>query len=295
VNELLAILANRGRALGLAVTAVIGSDDRTVRLTVPGRVDDATLAGLVSPGDLRIRTVTSEVTDTTGTPRSGTGPDANGTAGSGTGPDAEPVTLGTVKAKLGSAYQVAAAIQDPSQVDAGTLERLAPFGALSPAEVAVLPATMQYAVPLVGCAQLDARPPVASGASGQPAAACGGGRMKYLLGPAEVGGTDVRAADAVADPIAGWGVDLQFTGVGSGRWTALTQHAVNGDAVTGGSHAIAFVVDGRVVSAPVVQEVIVGDALISGQLSRAGARLLAAELRYGPLPAFLRILSVSRH
>src|SRR5256885_2237534 len=80
-----------------------------------------------------------------------------------TTPHAAPVPAGSapaaVQAKLGPAYQVAGRLTDPGQVDPAQLAALAPFGRLTPDEVATLPATMQYAVPAGTSAPPHSPPP----------------------------------------------------------------------------------------------------------------------------------------
>jgi preprotein translocase subunit SecD len=204
-----------------------------------------------------------------------------------TTPHAAPAATGSapaaVQAKLGDAYRAAQRLTDPGQVDPGQLTALAPFGTLTPDEVATLPATMQYAVPAITCAQLNGRVP---GTIDDPAAtvvACErtGDQSKYLLDTAKVTAADVAGAHVELQAAPGWTVTISFTGQGQPKWTALTQAAMTNSP----SNQVAIVVDNQVISAPTIQAVITGDAAISGaEIDRAAAARLAALLRSGPLP-----------
>jgi preprotein translocase subunit SecD len=197
-----------------------------------------------------------------------------------------------VKAKLGDAYPAAQRLTDPGQVDPAQLAALAPFGRLTPDEVATLPATMQYAVPAITCAQLNGRAP---GTIDDPAAtvvACErtGDQSKYLLDVAKVTAADVAGAHVELQAAPGWTVTISFTGQGQPKWTALTQAAMTSNP----SNQVAIVVDNQVISAPTIQAVITGDAAISGaEIDRTAAARLAALLRSGPLPVTFTVTGVT--
>jgi preprotein translocase subunit SecD len=219
--------------------------------------------------------------------------------------------LADVQKKLGTTYTLAgqylsAAQQgqvDPSNPDASTLNALAPFARLSPQEVAVLPLAMQFYLPTVECSQLNARDPGAISDAKQQVVACDQGsdaHTKYVLDVAKVVGTDVRSAVANFDPNnGGWNVALKFTSSGGSKWTALTEQAMKdgqSSSSSGGSGAgaqVAIVLDNEVVSAPVIQQVIVGDAIINGGgINESTSKVLANQLKYGSLPLAFKIQSV---
>jgi len=104
----------------------------------------------------------------------------------------------------------------------------------------------------------------------------GAGTDRYVLGPAALTGTSVRAAH-VQDIDGQWTVDLQLTGSGSARWDALARQQF---------HAIVGVVfGGMVVSAPITQPTQTafssfdGRLQVSGGLSEHQAEAVAAALR----------------
>ncbi|WP_433207743.1 protein translocase subunit SecD [Dactylosporangium sp. CS-047395] len=155
------------------------------------------------------------------------------------------------------------------------------FKDLTPAEVAVLPASMQYNIPYVTCDKLNHRPVGSISKAEDPAVACGPG-VKYQLDAAKVLGTDVSSADSGINSQNGqWTVNLSFHSAGQNRWTDLTRVAYNNGQ---DSKQVAVVLDNEVVSAPTIQNVIPGDAEISGSFTKSDAQLLASQLQYGALP-----------
>jgi len=164
---------------------------------------------------------------------------------------------------------------------------LAPFYKLTPDEVAVLPAQMQFFVPTITCAQLNARNPqymTDDRFLNQQVVACDQTTpdTKYLLDAAKVQGTDIGSASANYDPVnyastGGWTVNLQFKGSGQSKWSNLTAAEVG--------KQVAIVLDNQVVSAPTIQQVINGPAVISGTgITADTAHTLATQLKYGALP-----------
>jgi preprotein translocase subunit SecD len=108
------------------------------------------------------------------------------------------------------------------------------------------------------------------------------GTTKYRLAVAKVVGKDIKGASVGADPTSGEiQVNLQFKGSGQDRWTKLTQEAYNQPAPT---NRVAIVLDGVVISDPVIQSVIYSDAQITGQFTRAEGQDLANNLKFGALP-----------
>jgi preprotein translocase subunit SecD len=271
----------------LARLKAAGMPDGTVqtagsRLTmrVTGQPDRGLLLALAEPGEVRVRRVLASTLDDA--------PDtaaASGTAG------ATSASREDVVAKLGTGYeQVARAVAtrfEPLVLDATTEPVLAPFGALRPDEVALLPAVIQYAVPTVRCTQLNRRQPGSLSALRQQVAACLG-NVKYLLDIAEVDDGDIDKAEATPGGLAEWTVLASFTKDGLGKWTRLTREAMADPA----RRQIAITLDGEVIFAP---EVLAGgttDLVISGTWRAAGAQAVAAKFTAGALAVRLTVVSI---
>ncbi|GHB05654.1 MULTISPECIES: protein translocase subunit SecD [Streptomyces] len=116
-----------------------------------------------------------------------------------------------------------------------------------------------------------------------PTVACSSeGDAKYLLGPAEVSGTDVDDAKGQFDQQRGiWLVSMEFTDKGSKKFQAITKKL---SAQQSPQNQFAISLDGEVVSAPQVNETLSGSAEISGSFTQQSAEDLANVLSYGALP-----------
>ena len=200
-----------------------------------------------------------------------------------------------VEQKVGAtAWEAANGLQSPTDLaaDPSLVEKLTPFASLDDREVAVLPAQMQFTVPQITCAQLDARPPASISAVDQQAVACEFGSIKYLLDQAKVVGTDINDANAVLDQTSQWVVSLDFTGSGQEKWTALTGEAFRNEGNAcdpsalgdSGNCRVAVVLDNQVVSSPEILGVLTSNSQITGNFTQQDASDLASTLRYGALP-----------
>ncbi|UFR05640.1 protein translocase subunit SecD [Streptomyces sp. Go40/10] len=153
----------------------------------------------------------------------------------------------------------------------------------------------QYAV--LNCAKATDRAKAGKNAKpGDTTVACGeidGNWYKYLLGPAAVDGTEVKKAQAVfnTQSAAGWQVQMTFTGSGAKKFADITgQLAQKPDP----QNEFGIVLDGDVVSSPVVHEAITGgQAEISGSFKQEEAQSLANMLSYGALPLSFQEQSVT--
>ena len=110
------------------------------------------------------------------------------------------------------------------------------------------------------------------------------GGSRYVLAAAQVVGRDIKGATAALDQqnASGWFVSLDFTGDGTKKFGTLTQSVVN---LAAPQNQVAIVLDGVVVSAPRINEAILGgSAQITGSFSQLEAQDLANVLKYGSLP-----------
>ncbi|MFE4821748.1 protein translocase subunit SecD [Streptomyces sp. NPDC056704] len=130
-----------------------------------------------------------------------------------------------------------------------------------------------------------------------PTVACGknssGQWQKYVLGPAEVKGTDIKSAAAVFDTqsAAGWKVTMEFTSGGSKKFADITGKLAKNQSP---QNQFAIVLDGDVVSDPFVQQALTGgSAEISGSFDQTEAQSLANMLKYGALPLTFKESSVT--
>ncbi|MFF3348495.1 protein translocase subunit SecD [Streptomyces sp. NPDC002779] len=145
----------------------------------------------------------------------------------------------------------------------------------------------QYAA--LDCTDETARAKAGDGAKPtEPTVACGqstpGQWQKYILGPAEVDGTDVAEAEAAFATTtgAGWTVNMKFTGEGRKKFGDITGKLAQNQPP---QNQFAIVLDNEVVSDPRVSQALTGgNAEISGNFDQESAQSLANMLSYGALP-----------
>ncbi|MFH9014488.1 protein translocase subunit SecD [Streptomyces sp. NPDC017943] len=121
----------------------------------------------------------------------------------------------------------------------------------------------------------------------QPTVACGqDGKVwsKFLLGPVDVDGTEIKKAQASLNTqgAGGWQVDMTFNSAGTKKFAATTAKLAQQATP---QNEFAIVLDDEVVSHPFVQTTISGgNAQISGSFTQEEAKSLANMLSYGALP-----------
>jgi preprotein translocase subunit SecD len=123
--------------------------------------------------------------------------------------------------------------------------------------------------------------------------------LAFLLGPVIVPGNQISSASAQASTTsADWTVQLTLKGSGNSAWAKYTgAHNIGGSsaqapgvnqcstATTPCVDYVAFTLDGQVVSSPVNQSAINGQATsITGNFTHSSASDLAQKLKYGALP-----------
>lgn len=117
------------------------------------------------------------------------------------------------------------------------------------------------------------------------------GSAKYILGPAEVDGTDVDSAKAAINQQTGqWIVQMEFTGGGAKKFNKTTGKLAQQQQP---QNQFAIALDGEVVSAPSVSQALSANAEISGSFTQQSAEDLANVLSYGALPLSFQEQSVT--
>ncbi|MCX5202541.1 protein translocase subunit SecD [Streptomyces sp. NBC_00237] len=157
------------------------------------------------------------------------------------------------------------------------------------------PATekLQKAFAALDCTKPDQREKAGDGIKpSEPTIACGKsitGKVwdgkswdKFVLGPAELEGTDVKKASGTFDTQrALWKVDMEFTKEGSDKFAKTTAKLMK---LQQPMNQFGIVLDGNVVSAPSVSTVLSGNAEITGSFNQESAQELGNILSYGSLP-----------
>jgi preprotein translocase subunit SecD len=129
----------------------------------------------------------------------------------------------------------------------------------------------------------------------QPLIACeSDGSAKYILGPMELDGTVINDATAGREQQSGqWTVNLSMDAKGTKLFGEVSQRLnANRIAKLSPRDQFAFVLDGEVISAPVMQASILnGKPSISGNFTQESAKALADQLKYGALPLSFTVQS----
>jgi preprotein translocase subunit SecD len=111
---------------------------------------------------------------------------------------------------------------------------------------------------------------------------------KYILGPVEVDGTDIKDASAGLQPTQNggtsttWEVRLNFDSQGANKFLNVTKRLYT---LPEPRNRFGIVLDGLVISAPSANEPIAGgSASITGNFTQQSSMALANQLKYGALP-----------
>ncbi|MGW6911190.1 protein translocase subunit SecD [Streptomyces sp. NPDC054940] len=180
------------------------------------------------------------------------------------------------------------AVTDALKADSTPSTSASPSASSSPTgDAASSKLEAQYAA--LNCTNKAARAKAGDGAKPtESTVACGqnssGQWQKYILGPAEVDGTDVDKAQAVFNTQtgAGWTVTMDFTSEGRKKFGDITGKLAQNQQP---QNQFAIVLDNDVVSDPSVREALTGgNAEISGNFTQESAQSLANMLSYGALP-----------
>ncbi|MFG2719922.1 protein translocase subunit SecD [Streptomyces sp. NPDC048416] len=153
-------------------------------------------------------------------------------------------------------------------------------------------AKLQAQFAALDCSTPAARAKAGAGAKPtDPTVACAQtGEEKYVLGPAEVAGTDVAKSQAVINQNGQWIVQMDFTGGGSKKFASITGKLSQQQYP---NNRFAIALDNQVVSAPTVSSTLSGSAEISGNFNQKSAQDLANVLSYGALPLTFQEQSVT--
>ena len=117
------------------------------------------------------------------------------------------------------------------------------------------------------------------------------GQSKFILGPIELDGVDIKSATSGQERIQGggttgrWVVSLQFDNKGTEIFGKISTRLLDFDKTDPTRNAFAIVLDGIVVSYPRInQPILTGQAEISGSFTQKSAATLANQLKFGSLP-----------
>jgi preprotein translocase subunit SecD len=299
------IIDNRVNGLGVAEAEVVTQQPEEIVISVPGDNGDQAktlgatallrfrpvIAGPFGPNG-NVATPTGSATPTgtatgSATPTGSTTPKPTGSAkatSTGTpspaGRPLPPVEAAPTATPTGTA-KPGAATATPTTTPTST-----PTAAAAGDPTALYPGVTAEQAKLL--ADLDcSKPETAPDDPNKQIAACNqDGTAKLLLDKTIIEGTEIKDAAPVLDTagLGGWQISLDFKSKGQTTWAQYTsQHNVTVNQNDPGN-AVAFVLDGKVVSYPTIQGTINGQTSITGDFDQQSATDLANSLKYGALP-----------
>ncbi len=307
ITKAVDIIRQRVDGSGIAEAEVTTQGGSNIVVSLPGSPDKATIASLQKSSQLRFRAVLvegsaapipvpSSTSTPTGTPTStatatatGTGKataKATGTA-TPTAKSGYPPALAaaTTPAPTGTATPgatatpVATATANPTTAPAGK-----PANASDPAWITP---DVQAAYTALNCANPKDIEAIVDDPA-KPMVTCSvDGRAKYILGPAEVLGSEVSNATSGQQQTQSgstgiWEVRLDFNAAGTKAFGDVTSRLV---VLPPPRNQFAIVLDNLVISAPVTQAALTaGNASITGSFTAASSKVLADQIKFGALP-----------
>ncbi|WP_460521328.1 protein translocase subunit SecD [Flindersiella endophytica] len=290
LDEAVNIIRNRVGDIAEAEVTTQGSNHIVV--AVPGVNQDEIVKRVGTTAEMRFRQVLAQAAagqpqvtptpTTTGTPTPGATETPKQTAK----PSATPTD------DAGQAGSAAVRGDKPSPSPTPTTSGKKPGAATGDIKVSTTPATAEQQAALAGfeCKDYDR----SKDDPDKPVMVCDeSGGTKYLLGPAIVLGNQIGGATPGMDQYqTQWIVNLELKGQGTKNFAKASAQLVNLHDKTP-IDQFAIVLDGKVVSAPVMQAVISdGRSSIEGQFTQQSATDLANVLKYGALPLSFETSSV---
>ncbi|MFB4425838.1 protein translocase subunit SecD [Streptomyces sp. QL37] len=290
MNTAVSIIERRVNGLGVSEAEVQTQGPSNIIVNIPKGTNSKQAREQVgTTAQLYFRPVLT-VTGGTPTPEGSASPSASGSGKPSATPSAkasDPETASDSKTTPSASATtqgraVTGALKEdatPSASASGGSETPAASGTPDPATAA-----LEKKFTALDCTDAAARAKAGDGVKPEdPTVACSSeGDAKYLLGPAEVSGTDVDDAKAQFDQQRGiWLVSMEFTDKGSKKFQTITKKLSSQQSP---QNQFAISLDGEVVSAPQVNEALSGSAEISGSFTQQSAEDLANVLSYGALP-----------
>lgn len=307
------IMERRVNGLGVQEAEVQTQGDRNIIVNVPKGTDSEQAREQVgTTAKLYFRPVLATEVSGAGasaTPSDGASPDASPSASasadeSASDEEANPSSSGDASPSASATSQGRAVTEalkaDPTPSDSaatGADDSASPSASASAGSDEAT-AQLQEQYTALDCAEAGQRSEAGAGAKpGDATLACGqnaqGQWQKYILGPAEVDGTDIDKAQALFDTqgAAGWKVTMDFTSKGADKFAETTGKLAQNPSP---QNQFAIVLDNEVVSDPYVNQSITGgNAEISGSFDQEEAQGLANMLSYGALPLSFKESSVT--
>ncbi len=262
LEQAIAIIRQRVDSTGVSEAQITQSGNSNIIVAIPGVPSENTLALIKNSAKLEFRPVllaSQAATSQVGLNEDGSTPSASATL-----PTSSPVATSSSKPT------------DGSDLNWVTKDLLAAYDAID--------------------CQGEYRKPGQVDDPTKPLVTCDNyGYEKFILGPVEVEGADIKDANAgtvttsTGASTNEWAVNLQFNGEGTSAFSAVTTRLLP---LTEPRNQFAITLDGAVITAPRINSTIPnGEAQITGSFDRDSSKTLADQLKYGSLPIGFEVQS----
>lgn len=302
LEQAVSIIRQRVDAAGVSEAEITTQGSQNISVSIPGKVDEATLQRIEASARLDFRPVLAMGYSTSATPEEEAGEDAEATEETPAANEAEAEPEeGAAEPAVDGANAAEEAVTeediaiDDADIAAEKAEKAEQQAELDPdplpegaGDLAWITPELQTKFDAFTCDSeeaLDTR----EAAEDRPLITCDNtGVIKYILGPVELGG------DVIEDAVAQMGTTS--TGATTGEWVVQLTMNDEGTKTFGEistrlygapepQNQFAFVLDGRVLSAPTMQgQILDGRPSISGGFTQESSQALADQLRFGALP-----------
>ena len=281
VQKAVDIIRARVDGSGVAEAEVTTQGGGNIVVSLPGTPDKATIASLQKSSQLRMRAVLI-VASAAPTPV----PTATSTPTSTAKPTSTPAGAATTAPKSGFPPALAAATTpSPTPTTASpTTPAVKPKNA---SDLAWITPAVEQEFTALDCANPKSVEAIVDDPA-KPMVTCSAdGREKFILGPAEVLGSEIKnATSGVQSNQSGstgvYEVRLDFNAAGTKSFCDVTSRIVS---MKPPQNQFGIVLDNQVISAPVAQaSLCAGNASITGSFTAASAKVLADQLKFGALP-----------
>ncbi|WP_053353172.1 protein translocase subunit SecD [Leucobacter musarum] len=273
LQQAVSIIRQRVDAAGVSEAEITTQGNQHISVSIPGKADEATLQRIEASAKLDFRPVlTYNVSASAATADTEVSEDEAAAAED----DAKDADAKDADAKADDA-----AATDTSDLDPETIPE-------SAGDLAWITPALQEKFDAFTCNSEDALG-AGDAPDDRPLITCDDtGALKYILGPVELDGSVI--SDATAQ------VGTTSTGASTGEWVVQIIMNKQGTetfgkistrlfGATAPQNQFAFVLDGRVLSAPTMQaQILDGRPSISGQFTQESAAALADQLKFGALP-----------
>lgn len=297
LNQTVSIIRARVDGFGVAEAAVTtqgSGSNAKILVTIPGNTDRTVVDQLKSTAKLDFRPVVA-IDYGSPQPEPSASPSATASASSSASPSAQPSVKPTTdsvnRTPSPSASSSASASPAPKPSPSVTV---APELLKAPIQAKEVTEEFATIFQALDCSTNDPLSGVLDDETQYLITCDETNEYKYVLAPALLTGTDISSAVAglPQQGAGGWQVDLTLTTEGAKKFATATRDLYEKQQP---ENQFGIILDGLVVSAPQVNEPILGgQATISGTFTADEARALAQVLKYGALPISLTVDEVQQ-